>query len=186
MGNLDELYNNIGELGGNIYTDNRTGTFNIQIGVPMKEDRGVVDPDPEVECSVGLHTGSPDYVNTNSWLGEVVLACLVNPKNVTAVPRRDSYKMRSCEILPIAIAELDEKGHVIEPDYAVFDLEIAQNTKEELELMSQLNSTQLEEYKKHQFIAPEVSFKMLDNIYSSVVMSIEDANNKIKNRVVKV
>jgi hypothetical protein len=186
VGNLDELYNNLNTVVGNTYTDNHTKTFTIQIGVPMKQDRGKVDPDPEVECSVGIHTGAPSYVNGNTWLGDVVLACLVSPKNVTAVPKYDSTKMRSCEILPIAVAELDNNGNIIEPNYEVFDLELAQNTQEELDAMSELNSTQLEEYKKHEFIAPEVDFKMLDNILNSVTVSIEEANKKIKNRVIKL
>lgn len=186
IGNLADLYNNLSTIVGNVYTDNYTKTFNIQIGVPMKEDRGKVDPDPEVECSVGIHSGTPAYVDGNTWLGDTVLACLANPKNITAVPKMDSYKMRSCELLPIAVAELDDNGKIIEPDYAVFDLELAQNTQEELEAMKNLNSTQLEEYKKHEFIAPEINFNMLNNIYDSVKISIEDANKKISNRVVKV
>ncbi len=186
LGNLDELYNNLSTIVGNTYTDNHTRTFTIQIGVPMKVDRGNVDPDPEVECSRGIHTGSPYYVNSNRWLGDTVLACLVNPKNVTSVPKADSYKMRSCEILPIAVAELDENGDIIEPNYEVFDLELAQNTQEELDAMSKLNSTELEEYKKHEFIAPEVDFKMLRNILQSVTISVEDANKKLSGRVIKV
>jgi hypothetical protein len=152
----------------------------------MKENRGKVDADPNVECSHGIHAGSPRYVNGNTWLGDTVLACLVNPKNVTAVPKADSYKMRSCEILPIAVAELDEDGNIIEPDYEVFDLEMAQNTQEELDQMSLLNSTELEEYKKHEFIAMDVDFKLIRNIRESLVMSISVANDKIKNRVVKL
>jgi len=186
VGNLQELYDNLNTVVGNTYTDNHTRSFTIQIGVPMKQDRGQVDPDPEVECSVGIHTGSPAYVNNNHWLGDIVLACIVNPRNVTAVPKHDSLKMRSCEILPIAVAELDGYGNIIEPDYEVFDLEMAQHTQEELEMMANLSSTQLEEYKKTEFIAQDVDFKMLNNILESVVISVEDANKKIKNRVVKL
>jgi hypothetical protein len=186
IGNLKDLYDNLNTVVGNVYTDNHTRTFNIQIGVPMKIDRGNVDPDPEVECSRGAHTGSPEYVNNNAWLGNTVLACLINPRNVTAVPKHDSLKMRSCEILPIAVAELDNKGNIIEPEYEVFDLELAQNTQEELEAISKLNSTELEEYKKHEFIAQEVDFTMLNNILESVTISVNDANKAIKNRTIKL
>lgn len=118
--------------------------------------------------------------------GRVGIIVLVNPKDVTSVPEYDSGKMRTCKYLPIAIAELDENGHIVDVDVDVFDLELAQNTKEELEAMKNLNSTQLEEYKKHEFIAPEVNFSMLNTIYDAVKISIADANKKISNRVVKV
>ena len=47
-------------------------------------------------------------------------------------------------------------------------------------MMANLSSTQLEEYKKTEFIAQDVDFKMLNNILESVVISVEDANKKIK------
>jgi hypothetical protein len=117
--------------------------------------------------------------------GRVGIIALVNPKDVTSVPEYDSGKMRTCKYLPIAIAEL-ENGYIKSVDIDVFDLEMAQNTQEELDQMSLLNSTELEEYKKHEFIAMDVDFKLIRNIRESLVMSISVANDKIKNRVVKL
>ena len=118
--------------------------------------------------------------------GKVGIVCLVNPRDVTSVPEYDSGKMRTCRYLPIAVAELDEEGHIVDVDVDTFDLEMAQNTAEELEAMSKLSSTKLEEYKKHNFIAPEVSFQSLKAILSSQLVSIEEANKVISNRVVKL
>ena len=120
------------------------------------------------------------------YFGRVGIVALVNPKNVTSVPVYDSGKMRTCEYLPISIAELDDNGHIVPVDIEVFDYEYAQNTLEELEEMSKLSSKDLEEYKKHEFIAPEVDFKMLKVVMDSVTISVEEANKKLKNRVVKI
>lgn len=187
VGNLDELYQNIGEVAGNVYTDAHTGTFRIRIGEPVTMDRDKIDPDPNNSCSYGLHLGNLDFMKSNmGYFGKVGIVCLVNPKDVTSVPEYDSGKMRACKYLPIAVAELDQNGHIIDVDVDTFDLELAQNTAEELEAMKNLSSTALEEYKKHEFIAPEVNFNMITNILDTVKMSISDANNKIKNRVVKI
>lgn len=185
-GNLDELYNNISTVSGNVYTDAYTGKMRIKIGEPVTQDRATIDPDPNNACSKGLHLGNENFMRQNMGsFGRVGIIALVNPKDVTSVPEYDSGKMRTCKYLPIAIAEL-ENGHIKAVDIDVFDLEMAQNTQEELEAMSKLNSTQLEEYKKHEFIAPEVDFKLIRSIRESLVVSIDVANDKIKNRVVKL
>lgn len=187
IGNLDELYQNIGVTSGNVYTDAHTGTCRIKIGEPVFMDRGEVDPDPTNSCSFGYHLGNQDFMRANmGYFGKVGIVCLVNPRDVTSVPEYDSGKMRTCKYLPIALAELDDNGHIVDVDVDVFDLELAHNTAEELEAMKNLNSTELEEYKKHEFIAPEVNFNMLNTIYDAVKISIADANKKISNRVVKV
>jgi hypothetical protein len=186
VGNLDELYQNISTVAGNVYTDAHTGKMRIKMGEPVVMDRNLVDADTQNPCSKGLHLGNETFMKANmGYFGKVGMVCLVNPKDVTSVPEYDSGKMRTCKYLPIAIAEL-ENGHIKSVDIDVFDLEMAQNTQEELDAMSRLNSTELEEYKKHEFIAPEVDFKMIRNIRESLVMSINDANDKIKNRVVKL
>jgi hypothetical protein len=187
LGNLDDLYNNISTVAGNVYTDAHTGSMRIKMGEPVVMDRNLVDADTQNACSKGLHLGNENFMRQNmGYFGKVGMVCLVNPKDVTSVPEYDSGKMRTCKYLPIAIAELDEKGHIKSVDIDVFDLEMAQNTQEELDAMSRLNSTELEEYKKHEFIAPEVDFKLIRNIRESLVMSIDSANDKIKNRVVKL
>ncbi len=187
LGNLDELYNNISEVTGNVYTDNHTRSMTIKIGVPVEVDRATIDPDPKHSCSTGLHVGNLEFMKNNmGYFGKTGLVCLVNPKDVTSVPEYDHGKMRTCRYLPVAIAELDEDGYIVPVDIDVFDIELAQNTQEELQAMSKLSSTELEEYKKHEFIAPEVDFNTVNNILNKVIISVEEANKKIKNRVVKI
>jgi hypothetical protein len=187
VGNLDKLYHNISAVAGNVYTDNHTGTCRIKIGEPVAMTRPEVDPDPTNSCSRGYHLGNESFMRSNMGaFGKVGIVALVNPRHVVSVPEYDSGKMRTCEYLPIAVAELDENGYIKSVDIDVFDLEMAQNTQEELDQMSLLNSTELEEYKKHEFIAMDVDFKLIRNIRESLVMSISVANDKIKNRVVKL
>jgi hypothetical protein len=187
IGNLDTLYNNIGQLSGNVYTDAHTGTFRIKMGEPVTMEREAVDPDPNYSCSYGLHLGNLSFMKANmGWFGKVGLVCLCNPRNVTSVPEYDNGKMRTCEYLPVAIAELDDSGHIKDVELDVLDLEYAQNTQEELELMQSLSEMELAEYKRTEFIAPEVDFKMLNNILESVTVSISEANKKIKDRVIKL
>ena len=120
------------------------------------------------------------------YFGRVGLVCLCNPRHVTAVPEYDSGKLRTCEYLPVAIAELDDNGKIKDVEIDVFDFGYAQHTQEELEAMKKLNEMELAEYKRIEFIAPEVDFKMLNAILESVVISVEDANKKMQNRVIKL
>lgn len=42
------------------------------------------------------------------------MVCLCNPAKVVSVPYQDDYgKLRTCEYLPIALAEYDDNGKVI-------------------------------------------------------------------------
>lgn len=187
LGNLAEMYENIGNLSGNVYTDAHTGKMTIKMGEPVSMPREDVDPDNNHSCSYGLHLGNENFMRQNmGYFGKVGVVALVNPKNVTSVPVYDSGKMRTCEYLPISIAELDENNHIVPVDIEVFDYEYAQNTLEELEEMAKLSSRELEEYKKHEFIAPEVDFKMLKVVMDSVTMSVSEANKKLKNRVINI
>tara|TARA_R110000822_G_scaffold178776_6_gene318704 strand:- start:56 stop:1318 length:1263 start_codon:yes stop_codon:yes gene_type:complete len=186
-GNLQEMYENIGELSGNVYTDAHTGTFNIKIGEVVQMDRNKIDPDPVNSCSYGLHLGNLSFMEANmGYFGKTGIVCLCNPKNVTAVPEYDSGKMRTCEYLPIAIAELDDNGKIVSVETDVFEYEYAQHTLEELEAMKNLSGFALEEFKKHEFIAPEINYEMLKTIYTSVSRSLDDANSRIARIKVKI
>jgi hypothetical protein len=187
IGNLAEMYENIGELSGNVYTDAHTGTFSIKIGEVVQMDRNKIDPDPVNSCSYGLHLGNLSFMQANmGYFGKTGIVCLCNPKNVTAVPEYDSGKMRTCEYLPIAIAELDDNGKIVSVETDVFEYEYAQHTLEELEAMKNLSGFALEEFKKHEFIAPDVNYEMLKAIYNSVSRSLDDANSRIATIKVKL
>ena len=60
-----------------------------------------------------VHLGGTTWLDRN-YFGEQGLVCLCNPAKVVSVPYQDDYgKLRTCEYLPIALAEYDEYGKVI-------------------------------------------------------------------------
>lgn len=112
-----------------MYTDMYSRTMNIELGVPAQKPRNECDGDPEVECSYGLHVGSTRYVENYASSKSIILACLVNPANVVAVPKYDHSKMRVTEYFPFAVANYDSTNKKIEiverkyfeEDYATFE-----------------------------------------------------------------
>lgn len=122
-GNLHELYQYFKErhfdldlINPNtetIYTDHYSHTFRIKIGELVSMDRKKTDTTQENSCSRGLHIGGEDWLNQN-YFGNTGLICLVNPKDVVAVPPIDSYgKLRTCAYLPIGTVKYDNCGKVI-------------------------------------------------------------------------
>ena len=103
VGILSDLFDNIQNLETEfVYTDKYTKKMNIQIGVPVKQDRDKCDPDINNACSKGLHIGSFKYVEQFAHSSDTILACLVNPMNIVAIPEYDTSKIRCCEYLPYA------------------------------------------------------------------------------------
>jgi len=115
--NLDALYDivvNSEEVDTTTFTDHHSHSFDIQIGKVVSMPRENTDGCQENTCSRGLHIGAPGWLK-RCYYGDTGLVCLVNPANVVAIPHDDYYgKMRCCEYLPVAIAEYDEDGDVIE------------------------------------------------------------------------
>lgn len=143
LGNLGEMYtalivaeNNDAE---NIdpvvdYTDMHTQTMTIRVGETVVMDRKDCNSDPSIDCSYGLHVGATKYVETFGGFGNcTILACLVNPANVVAVPNYDHSKMRVSEYFPIATAKY-ENGHIeiieqayFEDDYVNYEIDELEN-----------------------------------------------------------
>lgn len=95
------------------FTDHHSGTTKIKIGEMVTLDRALCDEDSNHECSRGLHTAGKNWL-TKNYYGDTGLVCLVNPAEITAVPKRSDYgKLRSCAYLPIDIIEYNTKGSVI-------------------------------------------------------------------------
>ena len=85
VGNVTDIMNHVTtEIS---YTDNHTKKFNYKINHTYVVDN--VDNNPNNYCSYGLHLGSKRYVTKNTWLGETIVGCFVNPRDIIAVA--DSY-----------------------------------------------------------------------------------------------
>jgi len=122
-----------------IYTDQHTKKFRITIGNVVTMPRGKCNADPDVGCSTGLHLKSKGY---NLSLGNVVITCLLNPKDVVAVPKYDTTKLRCCQYLPIGVAgtssgRVEDVKDLLE--YKLEDISIQ-------DINRQLSEISLEEY----------------------------------------
>lgn len=118
-----------------VYTDMHTRKMTIVLGKPVQMERKDCDSDPAQDCSYGLHCGATKYVErfANSSTS-VILACLVNPANVVAVPNYDHSKMRVSEYFPFAYATYENgKIDIVEQKY--FETDYNNYEIEELEKM---------------------------------------------------
>jgi len=147
LGNLGDLFNSIfmTEETDNsvpVYTDMHSRTMTIVLGQPVSIERHECDADPAIDCSYGLHCGATKYVERFGQGSSVILACLVNPANVVAVPKYDHSKMRVSEYFPFAYATYEDgKIDIIEQAY--FEDDYCQYEVEELE--KQIAKVQAEE-----------------------------------------
>jgi hypothetical protein len=65
------------------------------LGSTVSMPRSMVQHDPKVGCSTGLHVGNWDYVRGNSTILEVH----VNPADVVSVPTENNWgKLRTCKL----------------------------------------------------------------------------------------
>lgn len=105
------------------FTDIHTQTFSIKLGEVVKMNRADCDDNPEKTCSSGLHIGAPGYVKSfGGGQRRKIIACLVNPAHVVAVPIDYSYeKMRVCEYFPYAISDFDAAENLKEIDTQYYE-----------------------------------------------------------------
>lgn len=155
-----------------VYTDQHSRTMEITIGEPVSMNRSECDNDPNAACSRGLHNKSSKY---SLNLGSDLLVTLVNPYNVVAIPSYDTTKFRSCEYLPIAKAEVDENGKMVEFDAGTYD--IPYNGAESI--VKLLETRSLSELKSEGLISDEIT-----NDDFAVIM--EEAIKVVDARVVKL
>lgn len=120
-----------------VFTDSYTGTMDIILGIPVKQDRKNCDPNPDRTCSNGLHVGSMEYVKGN----KMILSCLINPSNVVSIPRDyNNTKMRCCEYFPFAVTHEEHQEKFSDHDYKNYSEEdlgkqpksVAQATKQSI------------------------------------------------------
>jgi hypothetical protein len=156
------------------YTDMRTRSMNIELGVPVHMPRHECDSDPAVDCSYGLHCGATKYVETFAGSSSVILVCLVNPAHVVAVPDYDHSKMRVAEYFPFAFATYnDGKIDIIEEayfenDYQVYELE---------ELEKQIELIQANEKPIETAIAAEEDERPMTELMKIIESRIIDIEN---------
>lgn len=69
------------------YMDKHSNTMRNAPGDTLSVDWGMVDTNPEITCSKGLHVCSHDYVGAFFSSGDRIVSVKVNPADVGAVPR---------------------------------------------------------------------------------------------------
>jgi len=178
LGSIASLQKELGSMqeeAGIRFTDDRTKSMKIQIGVPVSMVRSECDSDENVSCSRGLHLGSESFMK-QSYFGNTPVICLVNPRNVVAVPLDygNSYKMRCCEYLPIGFTEYDENGNIkplksktlsnISKDYALSDI---------IDLKELMAISEFKEIVEHQILPANVSIVNIGAALSRIRKDIE-------------
>lgn len=135
IGSLQNLYDNIDNIQSKeaYYTPHfKGGDYGnkIRLGVPVKMPREKCDPDVNTECSHGLHVGHESYVrNFCISNNSIILAVLVNPRNIVAIPEYDTSKIRVCEYFPYSIMAIGENrweelhDEYIEEDYCDYEID---------------------------------------------------------------
>lgn len=134
IGGVGYLHSKVDELDTQTqFTDKHTKKSDIKLGVPQREARQECDNNIDNECSTGLHVGSFAYVKAFASRSDTILACLVNPAMIVALPRYDNSKIRTCEYFPYAVIERDDKGKweelpsgYFEEDYSRYEVEYLQ------------------------------------------------------------
>jgi len=123
------------------FTDWHTKNSTICLGEPVTMPREETDNNPNNTCSSGLHVGAPGYVSGFGY-GEknYIIACLVNPMNVVAIPHDYNFeKMRCCEYLPYAVCEFEDGNikelntNYFEEDYINYEVEILKDKISEID-----------------------------------------------------
>jgi len=119
------------------FTDCYTRKSLITLGVPVSMKRDECDSNPNRTCSSGLHIGAPGYVKDfGNGNNKAVIACLVNPADVVAVPYDYGFmKMRTCKYYPYAVCELNPDGSVVEINTQYFEEDYCDYEIKELEML---------------------------------------------------
>lgn len=175
IGNLADLYNGLSDLEDNEYTDQYTKKMIIKIGSPVKMEREKCDNDPFSECSKGLHVGNKKFGYQS--FGNTTILVAVNPMNVVAVPHGDANKMRVCEYMPLAVLEGSKSNWLEDADTLAIEEEYAVG---EIQNLLELAGTA---GKKEAAIKKAMGG---EGLVSQVAEKLEDLQNAIAQRVVKV
>jgi len=175
IGPITELYKNSNERSKVLeFTDAHTKTMSIRLGEPIQMDRALCNEDAGIECSRGLHVGTPYYIGQGSSLGDTIILALVNPMHVVSVPYSDAHKMRVCEYYFSAILkDMNEVNAMNSSKIAVFEEEYSDYEMEELESILQSKEFETENHTSEKI---EESKSKLDSSKSK----LDSINTKIK------
>lgn len=121
VGNLQELYDGIGKMEENTFTDAHTRKMKIKIGEIYSIDENKVDIDSRAACSSGLHVGSREF--GISSFGDTKVLCLINPAKVRSVPYSDAQKMRVSEMYIVCALEIGKDGQYMDADVDLVSLD---------------------------------------------------------------
>lgn len=112
LGNLEDLFQGRTKAKG--FTDQRTKSFDIQLGFPVSMPRDKCDTNSKNTCSSGLHVACKDWSGLKNF-GNTTLAVLINPIDVVAVPVDSGYsKMRVCQYFPLKVVDWGKDGKIVE------------------------------------------------------------------------
>lgn len=144
MGTLQELYERFIEESNHVEesTDDLTvfkpshrgdHGMTIKVGHPVTMPREKCDPNIHNACSYGLHVGSYSYVSSFARGMDSILAILVSPRDVVALPEYDRSKIRVCRYYPYAEMDRDDEGNWTELESEYFEEDFIQYEIDELE-----------------------------------------------------
>lgn len=143
-GTLSELYDKAqnshdGQFEPSSTAKNKGGQYgmSINLGEPVRMPREKCDPNINESCSKGLHVGSYDYVDRFGSGMDTILACIVNPRDIVALPKRDNSKLRTCLYVPYAVMERED-GNWEEIEETKVDFEYMDERSDMDQLLSKL------------------------------------------------
>jgi hypothetical protein len=115
------------------FTDSYSKTMHYELGVEASIPRESCD-ESAATCSKGLHLASNKWLS-QSYFGNVGVACLVNPMHIVSAPKADTYgKVRTCAFLPVALVEYKD-GKIVESDYNFESTNYAVDSLKQLQIL---------------------------------------------------
>ena len=148
FGNLNDLYQQVitpseaKTISVQTYTDDHTGKMDIRIGKEVFMNPEECDWNNHQSCSRGLHIASLD----GHGCGDTLIAVLVNPMKICAVPYADGSKARCWAYFPVAV--LDNFGELDSIDTLDLGTEYYRGCIKEMnELLSKNTPTELKQHK---------------------------------------
>ena len=169
VGNLHDLYTNLGETTGAIYTDNHTHTYEIKIPGVYKIREEDIDKNYKGSCGGFLHAASLSF--DYSSFGDTDCLVLVNPINAAKTDTGYSSKIGVTEMYMATI--LDSEFQDIKNDQVI-------NLDEEYERLT------LEEIQKSLEAKSLSKFSVTDEVTELSYGELQRITKILNERIIKV